>query len=837
MIYPADFEQKIGYDRIRSSLSANCLGPLGQKRLEDAVFMTDREMIRSETGKVQEFQNILEKRENFPSDHYYDLSACLNKLRIEGSHPEVAEVFNLKRSLLTLKAVFAFIRNKNSDRKVYPYLGEVTGGIRIFPYIIDIIDRILSKEGTIKDNASAGLAAIRAETRKLNVSVSRRLQAVLKKSQADGIVDKTASIAIRNGRGVIPVGAYDKNKIRGLIHDQSATGKTVFIEPEDVVAMNNRIVELEYDEKREIIKILIDFADKLRPYIDELEENYAILGEIDYIRARAILGNSLAACAPKISDDSEMEWDSAVHPLLFLAYRSSEDKKVVPLDISLDEKQRILLISGPNAGGKSVCLKTVALLQYMFQNGLTVPVKESSRFRVFEKIFIDIGDEQSIDNDLSTYSSHLLNMKHFTRFSNQDTLILIDEFGTGTEPMLGAAIAEAILAEFNRIGLYGVLTTHYTNLKHFASSAEGIVNGAMLFDNHLMQPLFKLDIGKPGSSFAFEIARKIGLPEKVLEDAAGKVGEDHINFDRHLKDILRDKRYWDKKRQNIRFGSKRLDELIEDYEKEIAELRKERKEVISRAREEAKALLDEANRRVERTIKEIKEAQAEKHKTRVARSKLEAFESSLETDPEADKRIEAKIKKLREKEKRLKENREVTKAGLKETQVPVKHKDIPEDISGPLKIGDKVTMDGVSSPGEITALEGKKAVILIGNMITTVPLDRLTKISTGEYRRQTRSMSGTASLDWEVTKRRSLFKPDIDVRGMRADEAIEVVQNLVDEAIMVRYANLRILHGKGNGILRHLIREYLSTVDLVADYRDEHVEAGGSGITIVKLDV
>lgn len=836
MVHPGDFEKKIGFDRIREMVRNNCLSPLGQNILDESCFMTDFEAVVNEVNKVKEFQQLITEGENFPLDHYYDLTGCLNKIRVVGSYPEVFELFNLKRSLLTIKSIYNFIKSRNSDKKVYPYLETVSTNIKIFPFVLDTIDRLLTKEGTIKDNASPELASIRGEVKKLSVSVSRRLQSVLRQSQTDGLVEKGTSVAIRNGRGVIPVNVYDKNKIKGLIHDQSATGKTVYVEPEDVVAMNNRLMELEYEEKRELVKILVLFADAIRPYIDELLGNYKVLGEIDFIRAKAVLGNRLSSSCPHITDKNDMEWNSAVHPLLFLSFKNAGDRSVVPLDISMDDKQRIVLISGPNAGGKSVCLKTVGILQYMLQCGFTVPVKEESGFRLFSKIFIDIGDEQDIDNDLSTYSSHLLNMKHFIKSSDKNTLILIDEFGTGTEPTLGAAIAESILARFNEIGVYGVLTTHYSNLKHFASSAEGIVNGAMMFDNHHMQPLFRLDIGKPGSSFAFEIARKIGLPEDILTSASDKVGEDHINFDRHLKDILRDKRYWDKKRQNIRINSNRLDELVEQYEKEMSDLKNERREVISKAKAEADKLLADANKRIERTIKEIRESQAEKEKTKKARADLYNVVTDKQVADERDEKLERKIKKLKDKEKNLKKTREIRDAAVDLNDSAKKDKEeIPENR--PLRVGDKVKIEGSSAAGEVSGIKGKKVAVEFGNIKTTVDEKNLVRISGNKYNRISRQSSKTPALDWELTKRKSRFNPEIDLRGERAEAALEKVRMLVDEAIMVQYADLRILHGKGDGILRHLIREYLSTVDFVVDYRDEHVEAGGSGVTIVRLDV
>lgn len=831
MVYPSDFEKKIGFDRIRELTSDLCLGNTGREKAENAQFSADIAMVSLLLEQTAEFQYILNFDDDFPADHFFDLSKTLVKMRVEGAYPELSELYDLRRSLATQKAISSYISNRNRDREIYPRLGKVTGEIVLYPFVSDSIDNILAKDGSMKDSASKELSEIRSEIRKVTASVSRKLHSVLKRSQAEGIVEQGAALSIRNGRGVIPLSVYDKNRISGLIHDQSATGKTVFIEPAEVVALNNQLVELEHTEKREIIRVLTRFADAIRPYIDDLLANFDIMGEIDYIRARALLGNRLGSVKPGLSESAEIDWRGARHPLLYLAFRKMDNREVVPLDIHLNSKERILLISGPNAGGKSVCLKSVGLIQYMLQCGYTVPVSGESRSGIFSSIFIDIGDDQSIDNDLSTYSSHLLNMKYFLRNSTRDTLVLIDEFGTGTEPLLGGAIAESILAELNNRGVYGVITTHYTNLKHFASSADGIVNGAMMFDNHLMQPLFRLDTGKPGSSFAFEIARKIGLPEEILKDASLKIGEDHINFDRHLKDILRDKRYWEDKRQEIRTRNKKLDELVEQYESEITNLKSDRREIISRAKEEAETLLKEANRQIENTIRQIKEAQADREKTKKVRVELDKLKVSIGETGEEDRKIERKIEKLRSRDSKVRKVKPVK---------PEKKDYIEEAIPFgklPLKEGEFVIIEGTSSAAEVIRIEGKKVTVVAGNITTTVDISRIRRLSAGEMKRLPGVSRQVKPLNWEVTKRKSRFSAEKDIRGMRAEAALQVVQEMVDEAIVVQYPTIRILHGKGDGILRDVIRQYLATLPFVRSFRDEHLESGGSGITVVELDI
>jgi DNA mismatch repair protein MutS2 len=825
MIYPENFENKIGFDRIRTLLREKCLSPMGLEKVDNLKFIDDYEKLSRILASTFEFQEILTFEDFFPSENYYKISDCLNKIRIEGTFPEVQEVFDLKRSLETVKTILNFFRSKNEVK--YPVLRSMCSSVKTYPYVLETIDKIIDKRGVVKDSASSKLKEIRSELISKSIHVSKRLNAILKQAQSDGIVDSDTSVSVRNGRGVIPVSSYDKRKIKGLIHDQSASGKTVFIEPEEIVEINNDIIELEYEERREIVRILTAFADNVRPYIDDLLESNLFLGEIDFIRSKALLGNHLHSIKPGLTPKPFLMWKGAIHPLLSLTFEKSAGRKVVPLEIELNEKDRILLISGPNAGGKSVCLKTVGLLQYMLQCGLTIPVAEGTETGMFKNILIDIGDEQSIDNDLSTYSSHLINMKYFVKNGSDKTLILIDEFGTGTEPMLGGSIAEAILGELNRKEVFGVITTHYTNLKHFASLTEGIVNGAMAFDNHLMQPLFQLTIGKPGSSFAFEIARKIGLPENILEEASGKAGVKNINYDRHLKDIARDKRYWETKRQSIRQQEKRLEELMAEYEKELSGAKTLRKEIITKAKDEAQQLLKESNRMIESTIRQIKESQAEKEKTKDIRQQLEEFKSVVEEESKPiETESEEKIAQLGTRAKRIKLEPE-----------PVKVKPVvAASKEHPLKPGDAVRMVDTQAAGEIIEIKDKMVQVETGSLRFFVPLDRIERISRGELKKSLRANHVFRENDPAIVQRNINFKPEIDLRGVRGEEAINQVRDLIDNALIVQHRNLRILHGKGNGILRQLIREYLATVDVVKTFRDEHVEFGGSGITVVEMD-
>ena len=855
-IYPTGFEDKIGFNEIRILLKTHCLCALGEALVDEMKFSDSYEEVLLNIHRASEYKTILLMEEAPPFTDMADITPILKHIRIEGSFINVEEMSALKRVLETMRDISAFFNEKN--RTAYPVLAELSQGIVYYPFLQERIDSIIDRFGRIKDNASSGLASIRKELSGKHGIVSRLMQKALKQAQSEGWADTEAALSIRDGRTVIPVNSAYKRKIQGIVHDESSTGRTSYIEPAEVVEANNEIRELEIAERREIIKILTLFTEELRPYLPELYNSCTTLGIFDFTGAKAKLALLINAIEPKSFNKQSFAWERAVHPLMYLLLKK-EGREVVPLDINLDNDNRILLISGPNAGGKSVCLKTVGIIQYMFQCGMLVPLGENSEIGFFNSIFIDIGDEQSIENDLSTYSSHLNNMKHFLRHSGEGTLLLIDEFGTGTEPALGGAIAETVLDHLNRKGAYGVITTHYTNLKHFAVSTPGLINGAMLYDAHRMLPLFKLHIGAPGSSFAFEIARKIGLPEQILKEAAGKVGQDHIDFDKHLRDILRDKRYWETRRNRIRQSGKHLEAELLEYKTELEKLRKERKAILNAARDEAKSILSEVNKRIENTIRTIKEAQADKIKTLEARKSLESFKAGIEksetNNSNARKaeelRIDKKIEQLKAREQRKADKKPETKdnpdnnaesnsgnkTGNKAGSFQSKNK--PE-TDAPLSAGDKVRLEGQEVPGEIITIQGKEASVAFGHFQMFVPVKRLKRISGNEYKRFMSSSGSTGSAPktaplYDPAERRLHFKPRIDVRGCTVEEAIRKTGELVDEAIMLGFDELRILHGKGNGILRQEIRMYLNATGLVSSLKDESEEFGGAGITVVGL--
>ncbi len=826
MVYPENFETKIKFDKIRQLISNNSLSDMGRELVDNITFSSDADWIRTSLSETAEFTRICQEEENFPVSYYHDARPFLARVRVEGLFLEVNELVILKNSLESLNAITRFFNNKQEQ---YPSLVARAGDIHVFPYILQRLDSIVSKFGTIKDSASPALANIRHSITKKQSGISRRMQALLQKAQEEGWADKDTNISIRDGRMVIPVPAAYKRKINGIVHDESTTGKTSYIEPTEIIETNNEIRELQLEEKREITRILRQFADDIRPYIDDLIPAYDFMAFVDFVRSKALFAIRVNAIVPVFENRPEMLWYKAKHPLLYLSLKAN-GKEVVPLDIEINEEQRIVLISGPNAGGKSVCLQTAGLLQYMFQCGIPVPVEESSKFGIFRKILIDMGDEQSLENDLSTYSSHLVNMKNFVRYASDDTLILIDEFGTGTEPMLGGAIAEAILNALNQNQVKGVITTHYTNLKHFASSAPGIVNGAMLYDSHRMLPLFQLEIGKPGSSFAFEIAKKIGLPKEILEDAAGKIGEDRVNFDKHLKEILRDKRYWEEKRKRIHDNEKRLEEVLERYKKELDDASKLRKEIIKEAQEKAKEIISGANSTIERTIREIKESQAEKEQTKLAKAAFEEEKQRLLAEEQGEEeRLQKKIEKLKNREKKRQERG-------KQPQTATPEQETRKTLA--LNKGDLVQLDN-KTIGEIIEINDKSAVIALGGLITTVKTERLTKVSNSVAKKiaQSKPRQSTSSYLENISQKRMEFKPEIDVRGLRGDEALMKVAEFIDSAVMLNMKDLRILHGTGTGALRQIIRDYLRTNPVVGHCGDEHVQMGGSGITVVKLDI
>lgn len=821
MIYPAHFEQKLGFDKIRGFLREKCLSTLGEEKVNEMSFSSSYVEINEWLLQTEEFVRVLREEDSFPASYFFDVRPALKRIRVEGTYLTEDELYDLRRSLDTIRAILAFLNRKGEETALYPALRRLAGEVMVFPELITAIDGILNKFGKVKDNASSDLARIRRELLSTASGISRSLSSILNKARAEGYVESDVSPTMRDGRLVIPVSPAYKRKIKGIVHDESASGKTVFIEPAEVVEANNRIRELEIEEKREIIRILTAFANTLRPFVPDVVYSYLFLAEVDFIRAKALFALETEGIRPSLEDKPMVDWGRAMHPLLFLSLKK-HNKRVVPLDILLNEKQRILIISGPNAGGKSVCLKTVGLLQYMLQCGLLVSMHESSHAGIFERLFVDIGDEQSIENDLSTYSSHLQNMKFFLKNSQEKTIILIDEFGTGTEPQIGGAIAEAVLEKIYANSSYGVITTHYRNLKHFAEGHEGVANGAMLYDRHEMRPLFQLDIGNPGSSFAIEIARKIGLPDDVIQSATDKVGQEFIDLDKYLQDIARDKRYWEGKRQNIRQKEKKLEELTEGYETELQALDKQRKVIIKEAKQEADSLLRDTNARIENTIREIKEAGAEKEKTKDIRRKLEDFKKEvLSEELREEDAFARKMRKIEERQQRKKE-----KKPLQNEFQPLVY-----------KVGDVVRLKGQTSLGQVLELSGKNVLVAFGMLKSTVPLEKLEKVSNRALKKETQKVSfvGNVTSDMVHTKKLN-FKQEIDVRGMRGDEALQAVTYYIDDAIQVGVAQVRILHGTGTGILKQLIRDYLKMTSGVKNFRDEHVQFGGAGVTVVEFD-
>lgn len=859
MIYPSDFEFKIGFIEVRNLLKSLCLSSLGKEEVDNISFTNNFDLLVLWLKQIGEFKAIQESQEDIPVQYYYDMRVMLTRLKIENSYPDEQELFHLQRSLHTIINLVSFLSQvegegvlsqnnitqqhlteKESSHVLcykYPTLEILTHDICTFPHIVKKIEEIINKFGNIKDTASPALARIRGELNKAEGSVSRTLYSILRNIQQEGLIEKDTTPTLRDGRLVIPAPPGMKKRIRGIVHDESATGKTIFIEPAEVVEANNRIRELEAEEKREVIRILTEMGDIIRPEILSILESYTLLAKVDFIRAKALLAKMFRAIEPTIKNKPHINWVQATHPLLQLSLEK-QSKKVVPLDITLTTEKHMLIISGPNAGGKSVCLKTIGLLQYMLQCGLSVPMLENSSAGIFQNIMIDIGDGQSIENDLSTYSGHLLNMKNMIKQSNEQTLLLIDEFGTGTEPQIGGAIAQAVLTQFVSKKAFGIITTHYQNLKHFAEHHTGVINGAMLYDRKEMKALFQLSIGQPGSSFAIEIARKIGLPEVVITEASELVGSDYIQSDKYLQDIVRDKRYWENKRQNIHKREKEIEKIISQYQNEMEELQKSKKDILRKAKEQAENLLKESNKFIENTIKEIKEAQAEKEETKRIREGFNTFKNEIRNidEQENDDKIARKIAQIKQRKerhaKRQAEKQQLQEAAattLRNATVKSKH------IEKPFVQGDTVRIKGLNTIGKIEQLSDNGAVIIFGDMRTKLPLNRL------EHVQNTQNLSTpTYKIAKETRKtidsHKENFRQDIDLRGLRGDEALNRVMHFIDDAILVGVPRVRILHGTGNGILRSLIRQYLNTVPNVASFKDEHVQFGGAGITVVDID-
>lgn len=852
MIYPNNFERKLGFDEIRRLLRERCLSTLGKEKVDEIAFSTDCAQVNEWLTQVREFRRLQTEKDDFPMNFFFDVRQAVSRIRMEGTHLEEEEVWDLRRSLQTIADIVKYLnRNEADDEEEpeypYPALHRLTEGVTTFPAMIRRIDSILDKFGKIKDSASMTLAGIRHELEKTQGSISRTLYTILHSAQKDGIVDKDAAPTMRDGRLVIPVAPQVKRRINGIVHDESATGKTIFIEPTEVVEANNKVRQLEAEERREVIRILTVFSDEVRPHVKEILESYQFLARIDLIYAKSQLAELTKAFEPEVEDRPHIDWIRAIHPLLQLSLEK-QGKQVVPLEITLTQEKRILIISGPNAGGKSVCLKTTGLLQYMLQCGLPVPIGDRSTCGLFHHILIDIGDEQSIENDLSTYSSHLMNMKQMMRQADGQSLLLIDEFGSGTEPTIGGAIAEAMLKQFWKKQAFGVITTHYQNLKHFAEDHPGVVNGAMLYDRHEMQALFQLAIGQPGSSFAIEIARKTGIPEEVIKDASDIVGQDYIQSDKYLQDIVRDKRYWEGKRQTIHQHEKSLEGHIQRYESNLEEIERERKAILRRAQEQANELLAEANRKIENAIREIKEAQAEKERTREIREELKQFREQVTSDDTQGLMSEEEFaKKLRQMEER-KARKEKRKADKQKNAEEAKQRreqgpDItfPQTLHAAIAVGDTVRIKGLNTIGKVESISGKQALVIFGDVKTKMKVEQLEHAEKAKEEKKKSDHSDLAIQTSRITSstiedRKYNFRQDIDVRGMRGDEALDTVLHFIDDAILVGASRVRILHGTGTGVLRQLIRQYLATVPNVSHYRDEHVQFGGAGITVVDLD-
>ncbi len=799
LLYPKNIESKIGFNAIKRYLKDECSSSLGTTHVDRLTFSDSFDQISKLLHQTEEFRRILTGEGSFPSAHFLDVTTSLNSAKTPGAFLSEEEFHNIQLSLTTLFQCLRFFQ-KDAEEDAYPYLKELSGAVQLPVSLLNGIKQVIDEQGQVRNNASAELKQIRRALLSEQSRLRKVLDQILRNAQGQGFTPDDASVTIRGGRMVIPVLAEYKRRVKGFIHDESATGQTVFLEPAEVLEINNEIRDLTYREKREVVRILTTLTDTLRPHLPNLRTAYQFLGMIDFIRAKARLALRLDARCPKLVKERVLDWVKARHPLLQLS-ETHQNRSVVPLDIALNSDQRILVISGPNAGGKSVCLKTVALLQYMVQCGLLIPLAEQSTVGLFQSVFIDIGDEQSLENDLSTYSSHLTSMNYFVKFADKKTLVLIDEFGTGTEPQFGGAIAEAILEDLNAKRVFGVITTHYSNLKEFADRAEGVVNGAMRYDTLRLEPLFALEIGKPGSSFALEIARKIGLHPDVLERAKEKVGVDQVEYEKMLVDLEAERTRYQELTQSLAAKEKRISQTAQEYEELRDHVKGEKKDILNRAKHEAKQILQEANQTIENTIRTIKEQNAEKEATRQARRALE------------------------EKKVHLKPDRPVRKPQT-----------IPEDevVGGEISVGDAVRVKDNNAIGEVLSMRGQQVEVRIGALKSIIKRNRLDKVSSRTLKR-TQNAAERPAQRYDMHEKFTNFSPRLDVRGQRAEEVIPRLMGFVDEAAMVGSDELRVVHGKGTGALREAVRNYLRTHERVAATYDEHVERGGAGVTIVRM--
>ena len=837
-------EQKLGFDRMRKAIADRCSTSYAADKVSEERFSSDADEIRRRLLLTDEMRLIVMFEESFPSNGFIDCLGFLKPLAQPLSGIDLLSLRKLKTMLETLSKIISFFDGIKDG--IYPNLKKMSAGIMQFPEIRRRIDTILDRFGDVKDTASDELFEIRRSMKEKENAISRRIASVLKRAQEEGIVDSDASISMRDGKMLIPVPAGNKKKIQGFIYDESASGKTAFVEPAEVVELDNQIKELKFAEGREILRILMDFSDFLRPYVPDLIGAAEYLGEIDFLMAKANVALDIIAGMPVISDNGELNLRKARHPFLEKALKR-ENKEIVPLTVTLTPKKHILLISGPNAGGKSVCLKTVGLLQYMFQWGMPIPTSESSELPVFDRIMVSIGDDQSIDNDLSTYSSFLADMKDMLARADGKSLVLIDEFGSGTEPAAGGAIAEAILNELDKRGTYGVITTHYTNLKLYASSGDtGVVNGAMMFDVKNIAPLFKLEMGLPGNSFAFELARKMGLPESIIKDAETRAGEEFVGIERNLRRIARNRKAIDEKLEKIRHTDKTLESITEKYQKELLDIRQIRKEILDQAHKEAEEIVRGANRQIETTIRTIKEKQAEKTATHEARKDLQDFVSALAKKKEQEKQerddyIEKKIRQIDARRERERE-RKARRAGEKERQAIMEEQAEKERIeafrNAPLKPGEKVRVKSNGMVGEVSQISSRSITVNIGNIVSKMSPDKVERITSNEFKSAVKETARPviARTDSSISERKLNFHPEIDVRGERVQDALDKVMRFIDDAIMLNMGSVRIIHGKGTGALREEIQKFLRTTPGVGKVSDEQVQFGGTGVTIVTLE-
>lgn len=813
-------EAKLGFDKIRKIISDRCLTEYAAQRVAAESFSADGTIIKTRLELTDEMRLVMMFEDNFPTSGYIDAIPFLTSLGKEGSCIDTLSLAKLQTVTETIRQVLRFFGSVKEG--VYPNLKRLAAPVRSFPEVQRRIESIIDKYGEIKDSASDALFGIRREIASKEAAISKRAAAILRKAQDDGIVDSDAAVNIRDGKYLIPVGTSSKRKLQGFVYDESASGKTTFIEPAEIIELENDISELHFEEAREIQKILYAFTEFLRPYLPELLAGTELLGEMDFLMAKARTALDFVAGLPIISSDGSLSLRKARHPLLEKALKR-DGREMNPLDVRLDRNKKILLISGPNAGGKSVCLKTVGLLQYMFQWGMLIPTSEVSELPVFDRLSVSIGDDQNLENDLSTYSSFLADMRDMLTEADDRTLVLIDEFGAGTEPAAGGAIAEAVLSEIDKRGVYGVLTTHYTNLKLYASGADThVCNGAMLYDSSKIEPLFKLEIGLPGNSFAFELARKMKLPEPIVKDAETRAGEEFVGIERNLRKIARNRRALDERLQKVKNTDKTLSGLTEQYRKELDEIKQQKNAILDEARQEAEEIIKGAGSQVEKTIREIKESQADKEHTKAARQELQGFLGAIE---------HKKVLQKKERDEYIDRKMAVIKKRHGDEDQQAKEKK-----SAPLKTGEKVRVKDNGMVGEVSKVSAKAVTVILGNISSTMSPSRLERISSNEYKEAAGKIFSPAARreDSAITERKLSFSPELDVRGARLGEAIDIVSQYIDDAIMLGVGTVRIIHGKGTGVLREEIQKYLKTVPGVV-FKDEDIRGGGTGVTIVTL--